>query len=68
MQAGQVVLSMRADDKSDITLPTIAAGSITANNTDLLVYSPMTGEYEILLEDAIFKADCTTPANIHAIG
>lgn len=65
--AGQIVLSMRADNKADFTLPTVGGGTITVNNTDLLVYSPGTGEYEMLLEDAIFKADGTTPANIHAI-
>ncbi|ASJ75285.1 DUF4347 domain-containing protein [Granulosicoccus antarcticus] len=67
LQVGQIVLSMRADDSSIITLPTIGAGTIAVNNTDLLVYSPDTGEYEILLQDAIFKSNGSTPANIHAI-
>ncbi len=65
--AGQIVLSMRADNKADFALPTVGGGTIDVNNTDLLVYSPDTGKYEMLLEDAIFKANGTTPANIHAI-
>ena len=64
LQVGQVVLSMR--DSVDFTLPKVGGGTITVNNTDLLVYSPGLGEYEILLEDAILKLDAT-PANIHAI-
>ena len=67
LQPGQIVVSMRADDKNDFDVPTIGDVNITVNNTDVLVYTPGTGKYEFLLEDAIFKADGTTPANIHAI-
>ena len=71
LQEGQVVLSMRADDKDDFSVLTVGGGTIDVNNTDLLVYTPSEtgpgGTYEFLLEDAIFKPDGTTPANIHAV-
>ncbi|BBB30134.1 DUF4347 domain-containing protein [Neptunomonas japonica] len=64
LQPGQIVLSMRAG--SDFTVPTLAGGTLTVNNTDVLVYTSSTGIYEMLLEDAIKKPD-TNAANIHAI-
>ncbi|WP_028470765.1 DUF4347 domain-containing protein, partial [Neptunomonas japonica] len=66
LQPGQIVLSMRAADKSDFTVPILGGGTLTVNNTDVLVYTPSTGTYEMLLEDAILKPDLSA-ANIHAI-
>ncbi len=66
LQPGQIVLSMRAADTNDFSVPTLDGGTLTVNNTDVLVYTPSTGTYEMLLEDAILKPDLSA-ANIHAI-
>lgn len=66
LSEGQIVLSMRAADKNDFDVPTVGGGTISVNNTDLLVYTPSTGVYEFLLEDAILKPD-SSEANIHAV-
>jgi len=55
LQIGQVVLSFR----NAVSLPS-TSGNINVDNRDVVVYTPSTGKYELLLDDTI-------GANIHAI-
>ncbi|WP_461521987.1 choice-of-anchor Q domain-containing protein, partial [Porticoccus sp.] len=68
LQPGQIVVSMRAADTLDFSVPTLSSGTLMVNNNDVLVYTPSTGLYEFLLEDTIYEPDVIPKlANIHAI-
>jgi hypothetical protein len=67
LKVGQIVLSMTSSNEEGVSVNLLGGGTLFVNSTDLLVYTPSLGAYELLLEDAIFESDDSTIADIYAV-